>query len=198
MPTPTLSGATDEGLLAGCIPRKDWQPWIVQPGDTLYSLALRANISLIALRDGNCFTYARGILEGESVLAPQQPAEIDFPQPDYPAIGESLPAIGCHASASIASPAPMAEVSDIIAIIGSADAPSGGSYRLSVKPAWAEDYEAYFIAHDAKANEKLGLLNTEIFVAGLHYLRLETLDAQGAQIADGSCEIPLVFEAPRR
>jgi len=90
----------------------------------------------------------------------------------------------------------MSELADIIAVSGSADVPPGGSYRLLIRPGGANDFALYFESGQAKQGEVLGLLNTEIFGAGLHYLRLEVLDAEGQQINAGICEIPLVFLSP--
>lgn len=50
LPTPTAPSV----IYPTCIPPAGWLPYQVQPGDTLYSLAWRAGISVYALVEGNC------------------------------------------------------------------------------------------------------------------------------------------------
>ncbi|MGD1996168.1 MAG: LysM peptidoglycan-binding domain-containing protein [Anaerolineae bacterium] len=56
MPTPTFPSI----LYPSCSPPADWLPYWVQPGDTLYALALRAGTTVFGLVEGNC-------LEGEGI-----------------------------------------------------------------------------------------------------------------------------------
>lgn len=183
-------------MLGGCRVRDDWLPYQVKSGDTLYALALQSGASLIELRDGNCFNYVRGLLPGESILLPRMPGLL-VSLASLPAADQSFAVLGCNApSVAIVNMDPMTELADIVAVDGSADVPPGGSYRLSIRPSGHLDFALYFESAEAKQDEVLGLLNTEIFGGGLHYLRLEVLDAEGAQIDAGICEIPLVFQSP--
>ena len=182
--------------MGGCQVRDDWLPYQVKPGDTLFALARQTATSLIELRDGNCFNYVRGLLPGENILLPSRPV---LPAPPEPVgmADQDFAVVGCSArSVAFVSIASMSELADIVAVSGSADVPPGGSYRLSVRPGGSLDFALYFESGQAKQGEVLGLLNTEIFGAGLHYLRLEVLDAEGVQINAGVCEIPLVFQSP--
>ena len=43
----------------------------------------------------------------------------------------------------------------------------------------------------------LALINSEIFGAGDHRVRVQALDEQGDPVAGGSCDWPLRFTAPR-
>jgi LysM repeat protein len=64
--TPTLSPTP-------CKPPADWQMYVVQRGDTLYSLALRYNTTVYAIVQANCLTsYA--IYVGQILYLPPLPA----------------------------------------------------------------------------------------------------------------------------
>lgn len=52
-----------------CIPPGDWQPYVVQEGDTLQSLALRHGISVYLLMQANCLT-GQTILPGQVIWVP--------------------------------------------------------------------------------------------------------------------------------
>ncbi|NIO69670.1 MAG: LysM peptidoglycan-binding domain-containing protein, partial [Anaerolineae bacterium] len=65
-PTPTLSPTP-------CKPPVDWQIYVVQRGDTLYSLAQRYNTTVYAIVQANCLTnYA--IYVGQNLYLPPLPA----------------------------------------------------------------------------------------------------------------------------
>ncbi|HID64526.1 MAG TPA: LysM peptidoglycan-binding domain-containing protein [Anaerolineae bacterium] len=65
-PTPTLSPTP-------CQPPLDWQIYVVQRGDTLYSLARRYNTTVYAIVQANCLTnYA--IYVGQNLYLPPLPA----------------------------------------------------------------------------------------------------------------------------
>jgi LysM repeat protein len=50
--------------------RTDWQVYVVQPGDTLLSIAARTNTTGAALAAGNCLTNADVIYAGQSLRVP--------------------------------------------------------------------------------------------------------------------------------
>ncbi|MCY4246853.1 MAG: LysM peptidoglycan-binding domain-containing protein, partial [Chloroflexi bacterium] len=196
LPTPTLHGVAEQKLLGGCRVREDWLDYQVQPGDTLFALALQSETSLIELREGNCFTYVRGLLPAENIRLPRLPL-LPAPPTPLPVADRDFAARGCNVrAAAFVNLAPLSELAGIVAVNGSADAPPGGSYRLSIKPSGHSDFALYLESGQAKQDEVLGLLNTEIFGGGLHNLRLEVLDAEGEPINAGFCEISLVFQAP--
>ncbi|MDX2159739.1 MAG: LysM domain-containing protein [bacterium] len=63
--TPTANGA--------CTVRQDWGfTYVIQPGDTLSSIAGRAGITLQALTEGNCIQDAARILAGQTLRTPVQ------------------------------------------------------------------------------------------------------------------------------
>ena len=62
-----------------CIPRYDWVIYIVQPGDTLYSLGLRVNKSVYELQVANCLLSTK-ITVGQRLHLPYYPG----PPPTFP------------------------------------------------------------------------------------------------------------------
>lgn len=72
-PTAT-SAASGGGTISGCTPRTDWPVYTVQRGDTLSSIAQRANTNAETLRAANCLTSADVIFTGTQLRVPQAPA----------------------------------------------------------------------------------------------------------------------------
>ncbi len=180
-----------------CEPRSDWRSYTVQEGDTLLSVALAADIGLIDLREGNCFNPIRGIFPGEEMMLPRRPWPAVLGAPVFPAEGQRFAAVGCeYGLAAIQAPPAMTELKGIFALIGSAMSPEGGHYRLSLRPAWSDQYADYLEFDSPVEDDVLGLINGEIFGLGLHWLRLALVDATGEIIEESICEQPLVFAAP--
>ncbi len=181
-----------------CEPQSDWLPYTVQEDDTLLSLALAADIALIELREGNCFNPIRSIFPGEQLMLPRRPQSADMGAPVFPAAGERMTAVGCESElASIHAPPAMTELKGIFALIGNAMMPEGGSYRLSLRPAWSDRYTDYLEFDSPVEDDVLGLINVEIFGPGLHWLRLSLIDDTDEIIQESFCEQPVVFAAPQ-
>ena len=164
----------------------------------MLSLALSTGISLIELRDGNCFEPIRGIVVGEVLLVPQLPKlPVAAPAPEFPTDGAVGAVLGCDSRrAQIISPAPLDLVEDVFAIIGSALLPEGGRYRIALKPGWSEEFYPYLISHQAVHSDVLGLVNSEIFGPGAQQIQLTVIDRDGELIEGGLCEVPVSFGAP--
>ena len=196
--TPTPFGTTDAMREPQCAVSAHWLPYAVQAGDTLASVARALSISLIELREGNCFATVRGIFEGETLLVPILPAlPIATSEPVFPSPDEHYLTIGCESpSARIDSPQAMTELQSIFAVTGRVSLPADGFYRIEVKPAWADSYLAYLESDASSKAPTLALINTEVFGIGLHRLRLSVMDSQGTLIDGGLCDIPLLFVGP--
>lgn len=63
-----------------CIPRYDWTIYIVQAGDTLYSLASRLNMTVYQLMQANCLTSPE-IRIGQKLYVPFYPGPPVIPSP---------------------------------------------------------------------------------------------------------------------
>ena len=198
IPTPTEVGSIAAQELSECEVQEGWQTYEVQAGDTLLSLALATGSSLIELRDGNCFEPIRGIFAGRRLLVPRLPVDlIETPVPVYPQDGESADVTGCdQPNAHVSMPEPLASLKGVFAIRGSVQLPERGSYQIALRPAWADNYYLYLSAKEPIRGDVIALINTEIFGAGLHRLRLTVTSRDGEIIEDGLCDIPVVFVAP--
>jgi hypothetical protein len=76
--TPTLPPVTIQlpptAIIPPCIPRADWlYTYIVQTGDTLFSIAQRFGLTLAQLQAGNCITNANQIFVGQVLRVPYPP-----------------------------------------------------------------------------------------------------------------------------
>jgi LysM repeat protein len=76
-PPDTSGGNTGGGNtgapLPNCSPRSDWPTYIVQPGDTLSSIARRANTSAEVLQAANCLSSPNVIFAGTILRVPVVP-----------------------------------------------------------------------------------------------------------------------------
>ncbi len=70
IPTPTIEVIADES--AFCPPPPGWFTYRVQPGDTLRSIAERANSSIGELSAANCLNNPRIISTGTLLYVPQR------------------------------------------------------------------------------------------------------------------------------
>jgi uncharacterized protein YejL (UPF0352 family) len=197
IPTPTAFGSSGEPPPPACEVEQAWEIYEVQAGDTLLSLAVATGSSLIELRDGNCFEPIRAVFSGDRLLVPRIPSEATT-VPAPPQAGDiTLHSEGCdQPEAQILLPAPGAIVHDIFALHGSALLSRGGHYRISLKTNAVDDYHMYWISEQSIHDDVLGLVNTEVFGAGTHRIRLEIVDRYGETISGGICDIPVEFGAP--
>ena len=198
IPTPTAYGTSEVAIRLDCEVEEDWLSYEVQVGDTLLALALASDISLIELREGNCFEPIRGIFAGEALRVPRMPARpVETPAPVFLPPELVSAAFGCeHAMAEIHSPQPMDQVQDIFAIIGNVQLPEKGKYQLAIKPDWSNVYYPYLESDKVVQRDVIGLINTEIFGAGSHRLRLTVSNSAGEMLPGGLCDMPLVFGRP--
>ena len=73
--------------------------YVVQPGDNLFRIGLRYNITWIELADFNDIRYPRSLRVGETILIPTAPTPAATPPPDTPTTyvvqrGDTLAEIG--------------------------------------------------------------------------------------------------------
>lgn len=179
---------------ANCQVRRGWPTYTIQPGDTLFAIALAVGSSVSELRDANCLYDIDALTPGEPLYVPRLPAQpVSTRAPRAIAPGTRLNVIGCDRT-QITSPVPLQRLSGTFAVFGTADTPDFWYYKLEIRPDWSDTYNFYSDSLDRVVNGRLGEINAEIFDNGLHWLRLSVVNAQW-QIADnGLCEIPVFFE----
>ena len=62
---------------SGCQPRTDWPVYVVQPGDTLFSIAQRTGSTVGELVIANCISNPNLITVGENLRVPRMPGEVE-------------------------------------------------------------------------------------------------------------------------
>ncbi len=96
--TPSPSGNAEAAIIEAkrsiCVQPDDWTTYIVDVGDTLYSIARRSNTDVDALADVNCLVDASRIDVGEILYVPfdLSPTETASPPADMPR-SSSAPAL---------------------------------------------------------------------------------------------------------
>ncbi|HFQ94000.1 MAG TPA: LysM peptidoglycan-binding domain-containing protein, partial [Anaerolineae bacterium] len=68
--TPTPPQSTAVAVVPDCPIPAGWQPYVVQPGDTLYSLSIRTGVSADTIVQGNCLTMT-SLTPGSVIYLPQ-------------------------------------------------------------------------------------------------------------------------------
>jgi LysM repeat protein len=93
IPQPTTAVATDTPVVATdtpvpattaaptCGPPANWVPYQVQPGDTLFRLALNTGTTVEAIMQANCLTSATVIFAGQNLFLPKLPPSPTPPPP---------------------------------------------------------------------------------------------------------------------
>lgn len=69
---PAPAAATPAPETAACVVLRDWPVYIVQPGDTMDSLAARARVTVGVLADANCIDNPDLIVAGQALHVPYE------------------------------------------------------------------------------------------------------------------------------
>jgi len=179
-----------------------WATYTVQDGDTLFAIAQAVGSTVNDLRDANCLANIGTLPAGLPLYVPV-PIEGDVPE--IPAVYPSVtpapgtlqmaleaPSEGCDtAGVVLTSPVRGQVVETVTTIYGTADDPQFSRFEISVRPDSEEDYDLYLFAQVPVQRGALGQINPAFFGDGIHWLRLEVLDAGGN--VTGSCAIPVIF-----
>lgn len=73
-PTATTEATRSVPAATECIPRADWFAYVVQAGDTLFSISTRCSTEVAVVREGNCLTD-NTIYVGQAVFLPCAPLQ---------------------------------------------------------------------------------------------------------------------------
>ncbi|HVO41667.1 MAG TPA: LysM peptidoglycan-binding domain-containing protein [Aggregatilineales bacterium] len=158
---------------AACTPRDGWVPYIVQPGDTLFRLSLRAGISVSQLQKANCL-FDTTIYYGQVLVVPPGSAVTT------PATGGPASITGCSNPAqTITLPAPGAAVQGTMVVTGTANIPNFSFYKLEVRADNLAVWHNFKQTTVPVNNGVLGTLNTDQFVPGLYWIQLVVVDKTG-------------------
>jgi hypothetical protein len=169
-----------------CDPPEGWQIYVVQPGDNLFELSVEFQTSILTLRLGNCLSSLE-LTAGQILYVP----------PSNGAGGSSVvPPEGCDdPKIGITSPVAGETVTDGWEMVGVADPPDFGFYRVQVRrDVSGQVYETRF-EDDQRVAEgnRIGFLNfADDDVDGFYWVRLSVYDSD-AQIA-GHCAMRVFFD----
>ena len=192
---PTLTPTVTVTPSATVCARPDgWETYIVQPGNTLFAIALATRSSLAELREANCLEDVDNIESGDRLWVPRLPVgsvggNLTTPLPDFES---GVGPVGCTApNALITSPFPGSGLVGVTTIMGRATHENFDYYKIEVRPAYSDVYNFYGSYETPVENGALASLNTELFDNGLHWLRLTVVDVTGNY--PQPCAIPVIF-----
>jgi hypothetical protein len=207
LPTPTSAILTQTAQLPyesptaiqfeNCASPSGWQRYIVQPGDTLFSIARAVGSSVSQLRESNCLQDEDRIFAGDGLYLPTLPigaVRTTTPSaaltPEMP--GQNLQPVGCTANTQITSPSPGQTVNGTFTLTGTANLPGDfWYYRLEVRPDFANTFNFYGRFDEPVMNGTLGQIEAGVFGSGLHWVRLTVVNLGGGE--ETPCVIPLIF-----
>lgn len=179
----------DNGDVA-CVVPETWVLYVVNSGDTLFSIAQSVGETVSRLQEANCRTNSR-IVTGEVLAVPRLPVSSMNSSRD-----ESMSPVGCVSPAvQIASPLPGQRVSNQFMIEGSATLGEYFAYyNLSIRADSATIYNVYSRSDDPVTSGVLGQMDAGLFEPGLYWVRLMVVDITGNVPFDATCVIPIVIE----
>ena len=115
-----------------------------------------------------------------TTLPPETPGPEGTPATATQEIGISTPDTGCiPGQVMITSPEDGDEISGIVDIIGAANIPNFGFYKLEMKRTEETNWLTILAGDEAKINDTLGTWNTSLLSPGNHQLSLVVADNQG-------------------
>lgn len=175
-----------------------WSTYVVQPGDTLYQIALAVGMSVGELRDINCLPNEGALSADLELFVPQQ-VQVASPTVVSPAptAGPGTPtrtpraAVGCSATAAITSPPVGSIVETVTTVFGTAASEGAVQYLLEVRPEGGQREDLYLQAPPPVMRAALGRLNPDFYPPGEYWLSLRLLDSSGNTLE--ACAIPLIF-----
>jgi hypothetical protein len=177
-----------------CSLPQGWAIYIVQPGDTLFRIALAVNSTVGELRDANCLQNIDNIYAGTELFVPRLPLRPVQPgvTPALSASSSSQLSQGCtFAGAQITAPAPGTVVTGVFTVFGTATVGNFQYYRIEVRPSTTSIFNFYDRVETPVVNNALAQINSDLFDDGLHWVRLTVVDNTG-NFPD-PCAIPLIF-----
>jgi LysM repeat protein len=192
--TPSVTGTV---TLVSCVRPKGWSNYIVQPGNTLFSIARSVGSTVRELSRVNCIVNADRILTGDVLYVPTLPPEpvktgiiaTSAPHATYASLGCGDPAI-----AAITNLVSGQRLSKAVTLQGTATIEDFWYYKVEVRPDFASEYNFYFRSENPVARANLGTLDPGVFGPGLHWVRLVVVKQDASVPPSAVCVIPVNFE----
>lgn len=170
-----------------CQIARNWMAYTVQPGDTLFTVGLRYNITTDALRAGNCLS-SDALFAGQVIYVPPlPPAPSATPLPPTSAIPTATPPLGYDGictdeRSTITNPPVGAVLSGVVQFYGTATHPDFQFYKLEIRQEGAStsaDFITFVTNYEPVVSGLLGELNTVAFSDGEYWIRLVVVDHTG-------------------
>lgn len=188
----------------GCSSPSGWSNYVVQVGNTLFSIAQAVGSTVSELQQTNCLPNANQIIVGDVLFVPElpaQPVRTNVPaNPTNPStnpnIAPNLMALGCsNPAVQIMSPVIGQQVSGMFSVTGTATYNDAfGYYLLEIRADNAVVYNFYSRSDAPVMGDILGQLDASLFSSGVYWLRLLVVDNTGNIRADATCVIPIVID----
>jgi LysM repeat protein len=138
--TPSPTGQATSTLLptipipTNCVKRLDWARYTVQAGDTLFSIARQAKVTLSELQQANCIGNPNIISAGTSILIPPGVIILTNTPVVVQPSGTGNAGLCPNPNVRITSPLSGAGSSGVVQIFGTARADNFASYEVEFQP----------------------------------------------------------------
>lgn len=184
-PTLTITPYFLAATQTACESNPNWEPYVVQPGDILFEIALASGLRTDVLRQGNCIEGS-DIIAGQTILVP----------PDSPLIQAQVPppvsVPNCrNAGVQITYPLGGDILTAPIAVRGIADNEYFFYYVLRVLPNPDTVFTVYESNQRVSTNAVIGTVNVPEFPQGTYTLRLVVYNQWGDAV--DYCDVAVTF-----
>jgi hypothetical protein len=187
-------------ITSDCPRPEGWGVYVVQRGNTLFSIARAVNSTVAELSVANCLGDPDTIFVGMGLYVPSLPVgpvvtsvPSNIPPGSEPGNQPALAVEGCtHPSTQISSPSIGQTVSGTFTITGTASLDNFWYYRIEVRPNTDAVYRFISRSETQVVNGPLGQIDTSIFGDGLHWIRVTVVDLTGG-VNTSPCAIPVIF-----
>ncbi len=179
----------------GCQVASGWQPYRIQPGDTIFSIGLRYGLTVDEIMSGNCLTDTRIEAGATLYVPPVTPLPIDTFQAllttvfDPPGPTSTPAATGTQTATDgactdpdsvIISPKVGQIITGKISIVGTARIPSFSFYKIEIRQeGTSQVYANLYIGSQQVTEGTLATLDTMTWPNGEYWLRLVVVDTMG-------------------
>jgi LysM repeat protein len=173
--TPTLTPLSAALITpTPCVPRRDWIPHTVQTGETLFSLARRAQISLAELARANCIADPARLVVGTVIYVPRP---LDPPTP-IALFGVNIRNCSDPQRRMI-NVTPDGRLSGVFSIIGTAQHENFQFYKVEIRLDGSDRWQNLITRSTPVEGGVLAELNTALFPSDIYWLRLTVVDQTG-------------------
>lgn len=197
---PTLTAMAMDGATgvnpSGCSAPNGWVLYVVQPGNTLFSIAQASGSTVSELSSVNCLPDVNRITTGDVLFVPRVPVLPIVPTMSGGMSSGGYSAVGCtNPAVQITRPAIGQRVSGVFDVVGNASyGDSFGYYSLQIRSDSSATYNFYSRSENPVLNGVLGQMDAGLFSPGLYWIRILIVDNTGNVASDSTCVIPILID----